>query len=177
MLDGQPNESILEIGCGTGHALIELANRNQGGKVVAVDISEKMLQVARKNLRSKSVKLCQADGLFIPFPDEQFDTVFLSFTLELFDAPEIPQVLSECRRVLKTDGRIGLVSLAKQDGLAVQIYEWFHRLMPSIVDCCPIYLQSALNEAKFVVQRSTSKTMWGLPIEIAVAKKSGLIRH
>lgn len=177
MLDGQPNESILEIGCGTGHALIEFAKRNQGGKVVAIDISEKMLQAARKKLRSKSVDLCQADGLLIPFPDEQFDAVFLSFTLELFDTPEIPKVLSECYRVLKVDGRIGVVSLAKQDTYAVRIYEWFHRLLPSIVDCRPIYLQAVLNESKFVVQQSTIKAMWGLPVDIVVAMKSGLIRH
>lgn len=169
MLGVQPNESVLEIGCGTGHALVEFTNT--GGKIVAVDISEKMLKVARGNIGKKKVGLCQADGLHLPFFKEQFDNVFISFTLELFDTPEIPQVLNEIRRVVKEDGKLGIVSLAKQDTFAVRIYEWFHRRMPTLVDCRPIYLQSLLNNSGFHVQKSTVKSMWGLPVEIVVANK------
>jgi len=173
MLDIQPNESVLEIGCGTGHALVTFANR--GAQVVALDISEGMIHVARKRIQNKvqnrSVGLCQGDGLSIPFPEDQFDIVFLSFTLELFDTPEIPIVLSECHRVLKSGGRIGVVALAKQETLAVRIYEWFHRRMPNFVDCRPIFTSSLLKAARFDIQDSVSKTMWGLPVEIAIARK------
>jgi len=169
MLDVQPSESILEIGCGTGHALAEFAKK--GRQVVAIDLSEKMLQVAREKIISESAGLCQADGLFIPFANEQFDCVFISFTLELFDSPEIPRVLQELHRVLKNDGKLGVVSLAKQDSSAVHIYEWFHRKMPTLVDCRPIYLQPLLIEAGFQIQESKVKTMWGLPVDIVVARK------
>lgn len=173
MLDVKPNEYVLEIGCGTGHALVELANR--GAQVIAVDISEGMINAARKRIQNKvqrrSVEFCQADGLSVPLPDEQFDAVFLSFTLELFDTPEIPIVLSECHRVLKYQGRIGVVSLAKKETLAVRIYEWFHRQMPDLVDCRPIFARSSLETARFSVQDSLVKTMWGLPVEIVVAQK------
>ena len=169
MLDVKPNESVLEIGCGTGHALAEFTDK--GGKVVAIDISEKMLKVASKKNKNRNVGLCQADGLSLPFAKEQFDNVFISFTLELFDTPEFPKVLREIQRVLKKDGKLGVVSLAKQETSAVHIYEWFHRRMPDIVDCRPIYLQSILKEAGFQVQKTTLKTMWGLPVEIAVGRK------
>jgi len=175
MLDPQPNESILEIGCGTGHALVEFAIKIESGKIVAIDISEGMIKVARKRIRSqvqkRSMGLCQGDGLFIPFPDEQFDVIFLSFTLELFDTPEIPSVLKECRRVLKTKGRVGVVSLAKQDTMAVRIYEWFHRLMPGFIDCRPIYVESFLHGAGISIQKSITKTMWGLPVDIVIGRK------
>lgn len=171
MLDLQPNESMLEIGSGTGHALLEFAQRNQDGNIVAIDLSEEMLKVARKQASNQNVGLCQADGLFIPFADNQFDAVFISFTLELFDTPDIPRVLSECHRVLKTNGRLGIVSLAKQDTTAIRLYEWFHRRMPNLVDCRPIYLQPAVKEAMFAVQKSAVKTMWGLPVEIVIARK------
>ena len=173
MLDVKPSEHILEIGCGTGHALVKLATR--GVQVVAVDISEGMMNAARKRIQNgiqrRSVEFCQADGLSIPFSDEQFDAVFLSFTLELFDTPEMPIVLSECHRVIKPQGRIGVVSLAKQETLTVRIYEWFHRQMPDLVDCRPIFAQSALETARFSVQDSIVKTMWGLPVEIVIAEK------
>jgi len=169
MVDAQENESILEIGCGTGHALVEFSDR--GGKVIAIDLSEKMLEVARSKIQGRNVGLCQADGLFIPFSNDQFNIVFISFTLELFDTPEIPKVLYEIHRVLKKGGKLGIVSLAKRDILAVQIYEWFHRKMPTLVDCRPIYLQPILKEAGFDIQKSTVKTMWGLPVEIVITRK------
>lgn len=169
MLDVQPNESILEIGCGTGHALIEFAEK--GAKITAIDLSERMLKVACGKIRNKNVGLCQADGFFIPFPNEHFNYVFISFTLELFDTPEIPQVLNEIRRVLITGGKLGVVSLAKQNKLTIRIYEWFHRRMPTLIDCRPIYLQPVLKDAGFHIQNSTIKTMWGLPVEIVIACK------
>jgi demethylmenaquinone methyltransferase/2-methoxy-6-polyprenyl-1,4-benzoquinol methylase len=125
MLDIQTGESVLEIGCGTGHALSGFAKR--GGIITAIDISDGMLDVARRQTKNKTVGFCQADGLSLPFPKGQFDAAFTSFTLELFDTPDIPLVLKECHRVLKVGGRIGIVSLAKQETTAVRVYEWFHR--------------------------------------------------
>ena len=169
MLDVQGNESILEIGCGTGHALTEFASKSK--QVFAVDIAEKMLKNARRKNAANKIGFCQADGLSLPFPADQIDVIFISFTLELFDTPEIPSVLEECKRVLKLNGRIGIVSLAKQDRTSVRIYEWFHRQMPVIVDCRPIYLQNMLVDAQFHVQKSSIETMWGLPVEIVIAEK------
>ena len=175
MLDLQPNESILEIGCGTGHELVEFSKNIQGGSIVAVDISEEMIKVARKRFQTKvqkrSVGLCQGDGVFLPLANEQFDAAFLSFTMELFDTPEIIRVLNECRRILKSDGRIGIVSLAKLERRSVDIYEWFHRLMPNIIDCRPIYLGPALKETGFQIEETAIKMMWGLPVEIVIARK------
>ncbi|HKJ38669.1 MAG TPA: class I SAM-dependent methyltransferase [Anaerolineales bacterium] len=173
ILDVRPNESVLEIGCGTGHALVEFANR--GAQVIAMDLSEGMINAAQRRIQNKvqkrSVEFCQGDGLFVPFPEDQFDVIFLSFTLELFDTPKIPLVLNECHRTLRSGGRIGVVSLAKQDKAAVRIYEWFHRLMPNIIDCRPIYLGPVLKEAGFLIDKSIIKTMWGLPVEIVIARK------
>ena len=173
MLDVQANESILEVGCGTGHALVEFANK--GAEVFAIDLSDGMLNIARKRtqnkVRERSVEFCQADGVSIPFTEGQFDAIFLSFTLELFDTPEIPKVLSECHRTLKPNGRIGIVALVKQETTATRIYEWFHRLMPNIIDCRPVYLQPALKNVGFKIKKSAIKTMWGLPVVVAAAQK------
>jgi len=169
LLDVQPKESVLEIGCGTGHALAEFAKID--AKVVAIDLSEKMLKVARGRIKNQHVGLCQADGLSIPFLNEYFDSVFISFTLELFDTPEIPQVMNEIHRILKPDGKLGIVALIKQDTSAVRIYEWFHRLMPNLVDCRPIHTQTLVEQSSFTIQQSRVTTMWGLPVETLVAIK------
>ena len=169
MLDVHTNEIVLEIGCGTGHALVEFVNKCS--KVIAIDLSEKMLKVAQRKIQNKRIELCQADGLSLPFPNGQIDCAFISFTLELFDTPEIPKVLGEIHRVLKKGGRLGIVSLAKGDMTAVRIYEWFHRSMPILVDCRPIYVKNLVTMAGYGIQQSRATRMWGLPVDILVARK------
>lgn len=173
MLRVQPDESVLEIGCGTGRALAAFAELHERGMVIGLDLSENMLRIARKrvdlDLPRNKVELCQGDGISLPFAERQFDAVFLCFTLELFDTPELPRVTDECRRVLKPEGRIGVVSLARQDRLTVQLYEWFHRRMPNLLDCRPIFLQPILAEAGFAVRQINTRLLWGLPVDIAVA--------
>ncbi|MCD6371912.1 MAG: hypothetical protein J7L39_04340 [Candidatus Aenigmarchaeota archaeon] len=49
----------------------------------------------------------------------------MSFTLELFDTPEIPKILTEIKRVLKPKGRLGIISMPKEDenSLLLKLYE------------------------------------------------------
>lgn len=172
LLDVQSGESVLEIGCGTGRILDRLLENTENGRLIALDLAEKMLQVAKKRMEgSIHLSFCQADGLLLPFPEGFFDAIFMGFTLELFDTTDIPEVLGECHRVLKAKGRIGIVALEKRDLVSVRIYEWFHRRLPEFIDCRPIHLRSLLEAARFKVPRSLTKSMWGLPICIALAGK------
>lgn len=176
MLDAQPGEQILEIGSGTGQALVDLARAiGSSGKVYGMDISEGMMQVAWERFEraglAERIDLCLGDAANIPFRVETFNAVFLSFTLELFDTPEIPVVLAECRRALRPGGRLGIVALSKKETLAVRIYEWFHVKMPTAVDCRPIFVSQAVESAGFAVTKRTMSTMWGLPVEVLTAVK------
>jgi demethylmenaquinone methyltransferase/2-methoxy-6-polyprenyl-1,4-benzoquinol methylase len=134
-----------------------------------------MLQAASKLLRhnnmSSRVELHCGDATHLPFPDQFFDAVFMSFVLELFDTPELPLVLRECQRVLKPTGRVGIVALAKKETNAVRLYEWFHLRFPAYVDCRPIFARQSVEEAGFRVTDGTEMVMWGLPVEVVAAKK------
>ncbi len=175
-LNAQPGEHILEIGYGTGHCIQALATAvTRTGQVCGVDISEGMYNITQARIDnaglSDHVDLRIGDGAALPFPADSFDAVFMSFTLELFDTPEIPQLLQQCHSVLRPGGRIAIVSLIKKAGKAVSFYEWFHEKMPAAVDCRPIYAQADLTAADFTIQDVTALSMWGLPVEIILATK------
>ena len=174
----QSGETILEIGFGTGYCLQRIAmSVGNSGKAYGIDISEGMVQRTRERLSKTSlldrVELYRGDAAKLPFDDETFDAVFVSFTLELFDSPEISEVLGEVRRVLKPGGRLGVVSLSKtnMDSPPVRIYEWIHSKWPQYVDCRPIYLDESVQKAGYnMIMRETARLLL-LPIEIVVAIK------
>ena len=134
-----------------------------------------MFRVAQSKLKKNEilnrVELQCADAVHLPYPDNFFDAVFMSFILELFDTPELPLVLHECKRTLQSNGRIGVVALSKQKKLTVSLYEWFHMQFPAYVDCRPIYVRETIENAGFQIMDSKEMTMWGLPVEIVVAQK------
>jgi demethylmenaquinone methyltransferase/2-methoxy-6-polyprenyl-1,4-benzoquinol methylase len=86
MLDVQPRDDILEIGFGTGHSLVALAQGvTRTGTVTGIDMTEGMLSIARSRLQRfclfERVTLHLGDAASHPFGTNRFDAVFTSFTL------------------------------------------------------------------------------------------------
>jgi demethylmenaquinone methyltransferase/2-methoxy-6-polyprenyl-1,4-benzoquinol methylase len=118
-LDARPGEKVLEIGFGTGHSLVSLPQSiGPTGKVYGFDLSEGMLRVAHDNLHkaglAERLELSRGDAVQLPCPADSLDAIFMSLTLELFDTSEIPQVLAECKRVLRSGGRIVVVGVSDE---------------------------------------------------------------
>ena len=177
-LSAKEGETVLEIGFGTGHCLKRLAESvGKKGKVYGVDISSGMLEVTRKRLAKAKlmdrVELHCGDAVSLPYGSNTFDAAFMSFTLELFDTPEIPRLLEGVKRVLKPGGRIGVVSISKQNekSLLLRLYELAHRKWPKYVDCRPIYLEQSLSDAGYEISKREKIKLFGLPGDIVVAVK------
>ena len=176
-LNPQATERLLEIGFGTGQCLLEFAQQvGSDGWVCGIDLSEGMAAVAHERISTAGlgdrVSLLLGDAVELPFADHSFDAIFASFTLELFDTPDIPRVLQQCTRILRPGGRLATVTLVKTDqpGFAERLYEWFHARMPVAVDCRPIWAQPVIEQAGFDIVEVISEKMWGLPLEIIVGK-------
>jgi ubiquinone/menaquinone biosynthesis C-methylase UbiE len=97
------------------------------------------------------VELYCGDAMEMPFNDDKFDSVFSSFTLELFDIPEIPKVLNEIKRILKPKGRLGIISTSEEDGnsILIKLYEWSHKKCQNMLHCRPTYVEQSLKDAGF----------------------------
>jgi ubiquinone/menaquinone biosynthesis C-methylase UbiE len=179
MLEAQPGEAILEIGPGTGHALLALGQAaGPRGRVLGADLSPAMLARAQRRVAQAGlvprVGLVCTDGARLPVASSQFDAVFLSFTLELFDGAGVSPVLGECWRVLRPEGRLCAACLSEEGGVRwmLGLYEWAHCRFPAWVDCRPISPEQVLAGNGFRIQKSSGGTMWGLPVKVVLAGKA-----
>ena len=172
---------MLEVGFGTGHALVALARAvGPEGRVAGVDLSEGMRdvasrRVARENLQDRVALTC-AEVPPLAFEDDCFDAAFLSFTLELFPLATIPEVLREIRRVLRPRGRVGVVSMAtvspgEHESRLEKSYKWMHRHFPHIVDCQPIEVERHVQEAGYELIESERIDLFTLPVAVVVGQK------
>lgn len=94
------DETVLDVGCGTGRVTAELLNLLPRGRVVAMDISENMLRTARESLAPRfgnRVEFVEADSQFLPF-DRTFDGVFS--TASLHWVKDHPRLFGSLYRVL-----------------------------------------------------------------------------
>ena len=174
-LDVKRGETVLEIGFGTGHCLKQMVESvGEEGRVYGIDISSGMLEVSKRRLKEAGlldrVKLYCQDALKMPYEDNKFDAVFMSFSLELFDTPEISKVLDKIERVLKPNGRLGVVGMSKEDGgsIILSVYEWTHKKFPKYADCRPIYIEQSIKNAGFEIEYKEKVKLVGLPVEIVI---------
>ena len=175
LLDAQPAEQVIEIGCGTGRALVPLARAVcPGGTVTGVDLSEGMLVRAASLVTragvAGAVRLTRGDATALPFETGAFDAACASFALELYDGPEIPRVLGELGRVLRPGGRLGVVGMSRERPADpwVRLFEWGHVNAPWLLDCRPVRVRYAIEQAGFEVTRVLQRRAF-VPVELVLA--------
>ena len=172
-------QRVLEIGYGTGHGLVSLANAvGRTGQVHGVDISSGMTAVARARIGSaglRNVTLTVGDACGLGFRSNVFDAVFMSFTLELFESA-VSEVLGEVRRVLREGARLGVVAMAEtgETNPMIDLYHWAHRHWPHLVDCRPIDVTSVLQAARFQTEIADVSAIWNLPVIVAIGVKASV---
>jgi ubiquinone/menaquinone biosynthesis C-methylase UbiE len=102
----------LDVGCGTGFPLIELAHvHGASSHFIGIDIWDDALQRARRKLGLhglSNVDIIKADAASMPFPTAYFDLVVSNIGINNFPDPAI--AIRECRRVTKPGGRIVLTT-------------------------------------------------------------------
>lgn len=129
--------SVLEIGCGTGRNLIQVAKTYPQAQLYGFDISEEMLKTAGSAVEkaglSGRVHLSQGDATDFdpsgPFGRADFDRVFTSYTLSMI--PDWKAVMAQGLQVTGPGGQFSIVDFgdcARLPGFAKSVlYAWLDR--------------------------------------------------
>lgn len=133
--DTQEPLKVLDVACGTGDFTIEIARRLcPGSSVTGIDLSEGMLEIARKKCAEKEIDatLQQGDCEAMPYADGEFDRIAVAFGVRNFE--NLPKGLSEMQRVLKNDGRLVILELSVPSNPVIRwCYKlYFLKILPAI---------------------------------------------
>jgi ubiquinone/menaquinone biosynthesis C-methylase UbiE len=103
----KPGQRVLDLACGTGLNFSHLRELvGEPGQVTGVDLSPRMLDVARKLIAAhgwKNVEVREADAASLPFPDASLDQAIVSFALNII--PDYVGAIEEVKRVLVRGGK------------------------------------------------------------------------
>ena len=115
ILKGQSPQLILDVATGTGDLAFSAFKRLQPKKIIGLDISKGMLEVGRVKIKRKnlegSLEFIHGDSENLPFEDNYFDAVMVSFGVRNFE--DLNAGLKEIYRVLKPTGQLLVLEFSK----------------------------------------------------------------
>jgi SAM-dependent methyltransferase len=109
VLSPRSGQTILDVGCGTGQTVLQLADKvGPRGHVMGVDISPVVLEAARERACGlEHVSFIEGDASALDLPEESIDAVFSRFGV--MPLPHPVAAFSNFHRMLKTAGRLAFV--------------------------------------------------------------------
>jgi demethylmenaquinone methyltransferase/2-methoxy-6-polyprenyl-1,4-benzoquinol methylase len=128
-----PGDAVLDVACGTGDFAFA-ARRAVGpaGRVVGLDFSEEMLEVAREKcgLNQLWVDFVRGDLLDLPFADGGFDACTVGFGIR--NVPDIEKAFSEMGRVCRPGGRVVCLEITQPQIIGFREFFsfWFDTVVP-----------------------------------------------
>lgn len=127
---------LLDVATGTGDFAIESIRILQPTKIIGVDISPGMLEVATEKIAKKGLEkqfeVQVGDSEDLQFEDNTFDAVTVAFGVRNFE--DLEKGLSEIRRVLKPGGKAIILELSNPKTFPIKqlFHLYFHRIVPFI---------------------------------------------
>jgi ubiquinone/menaquinone biosynthesis C-methylase UbiE len=166
----RPGDRILDVGCGTGHVLERLAARSPECRLYGIDLSDKMLDVARRRVGSADLRI--ADARRLPFERDSMDVVVSASMLQHIRDPG--SAVDEIARVCAPDGLV-VILFWRARSRRNRIFEMtFGRLDPSFKSLMDVHvLCDRLTTSGFASPRSRDLSIGWWDLSLVTARKTG----
>jgi len=135
----------LDVGCATGHFTGRITNKNL--KMIGVDMSEGMVEYARKKYPNLKFVVCRTQELSSKFGD--IDCIFM---MGVLSDKNSRAVLYECKKVLKRNGKLIIIVGNGNNFYLRFIHNLFHRIDPARLITLN-QLENQLKEYNFVLTK------------------------
>jgi demethylmenaquinone methyltransferase/2-methoxy-6-polyprenyl-1,4-benzoquinol methylase len=128
-----PGAAALDVCCGTGDLALELRRRvGPGGRVVGLDFSAPMLELAERKAaaRGAAVEWVQGNALELPFPDGSFDAATVGFGVR--NVADLGRSIAEMARVVRPAGTVAILEITTPQRPPLKWFYsiWFDRIVP-----------------------------------------------
>ena len=145
----QPDQTVLDVGCGTGTLTLLIKQAQPDATVHGLDIDAEILQIAQQKIEQtgQTILLQQGMATCLPYPDQSLDHVFASLLLHHLARQDKQNMLREAFRVLKPGGKLHVVDFGKPHNsvmwLISWIVRWFEEIHDNILGLLPVYMADA----------------------------------
>jgi demethylmenaquinone methyltransferase / 2-methoxy-6-polyprenyl-1,4-benzoquinol methylase len=127
----RPGDRLLDVATGTGKVAADLFGRAQpGGTVVGVDISPRMIEIARRRFADRrGLEFAVGDALALPTENGTFDGATIAFGMR--NLPDYRLGFAEMARSVRPGGRVVCLEIARPRSRAGRVLQvWFDRIVP-----------------------------------------------
>ena len=114
------NEYIADLCCGTGKSTEACLNQLTSGKIIGVDNSKEMLEVAKTKFNNLNIGFVLEDVMELNFPDNTFDAIFMAYGIR--NMPDYNRCLLNLKRMLKPGGVICFHEYSLNDNFFARLY-------------------------------------------------------
>lgn len=113
---------VIDIGCGTGSLLFELARDPAIARLSGIDASKIYADAARQKATDRRIEILHCDACALPYADQEFDAALSQLVLQF--VPDSAQALAEMRRVVRPGGTVAAAVWNSGGGMPHQRMFW-----------------------------------------------------
>jgi len=157
--------NIIDIGTGSGWLAIELIKKSKNYKVTGIDLSEEMLTLAKKNVRSfvddsANIKFIKADAKCVPIEDSFFDAAVSYASLHHWSGNPL-EVFKEAFRVVKNGGLIVIFDLKREEKNLIFVKSILSKIMRQLFEAS-LQASYTLGEIREILSSDTFTKDWNV---------------
>ena len=133
------NEVVLDFGCGRGRIAYWIAPKVK--RVVGLEVTPEMIDLAERHRIAKNVEFMVYDGACFPMIPDPFDVIFSLGVLQHMEREKLKKIVSELVRCLKKDGKLYLIEQASDNPKVrrPEVEEYLQAFKESKLECLQYY--------------------------------------